>query len=555
MRKDVKICMGRNVILYDTFDVVESASAIISNARRVIWQGNVGVYGDIPARNTIFADVTQAPYNADNTGSADATSAIQAAINACTADQVVYIPAGTYKIGTSAGLKIKSGITVRGAGKGQTILKGPAGSTAAYLVGIIDSPSWNQTTYWEAARTVTAGLGKDSTAVSVNITSWASGDLILLDQLANAAGDPMITNIGTEGTLNSGRDSGTRCFGQVVELDSVSAGVANLKIPIYFGFDMAKTPQASRMVNSYIISNAGLEELTVDNSLSVGAPQTNYGTIILAFTKNCWLLNVEVNTVRKVGITIEMCYRDTIRGCQVHNSYSYGSNAGYGIGFIESVSACLIENNKLNHITVGVILQGVASGNVIAYNYIYDLQYTDNSWVRNGTLTHGGHPHMNLFEGNLVDGPNMGHDFYWGSSSHNTHLRNYVAKDPARTNALMNLELWKGQQYLNFVGGVYGNGNETSYQETSYAGKNTIYLVDYTDSGSQDGRTLATILRHGNWDAFDNAIVWDAGISNHVIPASYYLASKPSWWGSGIWPSIGSDLTPRNSGIPASGLT
>ena len=77
---------------------------IIPAARRIKW--DPGVRGDIPNRTTIFANVKNSPYNALGNGVADDTAGIQAAINACPSNQVVYIPAGTYKI--SAPLSIKS---------------------------------------------------------------------------------------------------------------------------------------------------------------------------------------------------------------------------------------------------------------------------------------------------------------------------------------------------------------------------------------------------------------------------------------------------------------
>ena len=52
----------------------------------------------------------------------DDTSAIQAAIDACPANQVVYIPAGTYRINNRLTFN-KSHRTIRGSGMGTTVLK------------------------------------------------------------------------------------------------------------------------------------------------------------------------------------------------------------------------------------------------------------------------------------------------------------------------------------------------------------------------------------------------------------------------------------------------
>ena len=147
----------------------ESASAeIIPSARRITWEGNVGISGDIPNRTTIFASVKDSPYNAAGNGTTDDTSAIQNAINACPPGQVVHIPAGTYKI--SSKIRIKSGITVRGDGKRETILKGVSGFTSSYLVGF-ESTNYSSSDVWETSKSMTGGLTKGSTRITVAV-SW-----------------------------------------------------------------------------------------------------------------------------------------------------------------------------------------------------------------------------------------------------------------------------------------------------------------------------------------------------------------------------------------------
>jgi len=131
---------------------------LIPAARLTNWTPGTrtGVTGGIPSR-THLIDVTQAPYNADKTGASDATGAIQTAINAnVNSGNVIYLPAGTYKIGT---LTSKSYCTIRGAGVGETILdvRGGAGITAPL------DPSWFATT----ATDVTGGLTGGSSTITV----------------------------------------------------------------------------------------------------------------------------------------------------------------------------------------------------------------------------------------------------------------------------------------------------------------------------------------------------------------------------------------------------
>lgn len=79
-------------------------------------------------------DVTQPPFNADNSGQHDSTAAIQAAINAAAANTdaanpggIVYLPAGTYHIAPQSNNKealriANSHIVLRGDGAGKTYL-------------------------------------------------------------------------------------------------------------------------------------------------------------------------------------------------------------------------------------------------------------------------------------------------------------------------------------------------------------------------------------------------------------------------------------------------
>lgn len=82
----------------------------------------------IPTQIGSLTDVTQAPYNADNTGSDDVTLLIQQAIDdvAAAGGGTVYLPAGTYRLTTgsrSYGLRInQSNVLLKGAGPNQTYL-------------------------------------------------------------------------------------------------------------------------------------------------------------------------------------------------------------------------------------------------------------------------------------------------------------------------------------------------------------------------------------------------------------------------------------------------
>ena len=136
--------------------------------------------------------------------------------------------------------------------------------------------------------------------------------------------------------------------------------------------------------------------------------------------------------------------------------------------------------------------------------------------------------------------------------------------------------------YYNIVGNVLGTaGLNTVYESTLITGifESSIYELGYPNIGNPswtgtispttppayhtlpntlegcqqlDRNVKATLLRHGNFDYVNNAVIWDATISDHAIPNSLFYSSQPSWWTSGLsWPPIGPDLTPMRGRIPA----
>ena len=85
---------------------------VIPPNRLTDWTPGVraGVIGGIPSNRTNLIDVTKPPYNADKTGTLDVTSVIQSAINASSVGDVIYLPAGIYRI--SSALHIDANETI-----------------------------------------------------------------------------------------------------------------------------------------------------------------------------------------------------------------------------------------------------------------------------------------------------------------------------------------------------------------------------------------------------------------------------------------------------------
>src|SRR5215212_2319465 len=121
---------------------------------------NVGVPGGIPTRSAICATLDAATFG---TGAVDASAALLAAINTCPADQVVFIPAGTYRLDAPVDRITASNVTIRGAGQGQTILQANKAGMRMMWLGNGDRP--------DTGVVITAGATKGSSIVTVADTA------------------------------------------------------------------------------------------------------------------------------------------------------------------------------------------------------------------------------------------------------------------------------------------------------------------------------------------------------------------------------------------------
>jgi hypothetical protein len=538
---------------------VAGATYSVPADRSVTWQGNVGVKGDIPYRSTIYK--TLSPSGGDD------SSAIQTAINNCPSGSVVQLGAGTFKLATA--ITMKAGITVRGAGMGKTVLQGQSGMTGNYMVGfkganasynLSNSPSIN----------VIGGLGKGSTTISTAAPhGWAVGDYVAIDQLNNASADPPVSTVGTNGSACTwcGRANGTRALGQMVKIVAVpSATSATVEIPLYWNFNASLTPQGTKVQG--IVADAGIEDLSIDNTVSANSGQSDDGTVYMNDTVGSWLLRVEIIGSYKNMIRLYGGYRDTIRGCRFHegtpalpvNGPQYDTSRAYGINLCQWASAILIENNEFYHLAMSIVNDGPVSGNVISYNYFHD-NYNSVSWQQDAIANHGAHPMMNLYEGNLAVGLTMGGDNIWGTSSNNTMFRNRITNSHTFTSRTWAIDLYQHVLYYNMVGNVIGDSTDTirvlDYMDFNISNTHTIFKTGYVSGGDStaagnDSRVLATLLTHGNWDSVSNTVNWN-GNDDRTLPSSLYLTAKPAWWGTMQWPAIGPDVSPMYPAAPVTG--
>jgi Pectate lyase superfamily protein len=541
--------MGRKItiffILAGALMQASSFGDIIPANRRIAWSRSiVGVPGGIPNRTKIFADVTQSPYRADKTGTSDASAKIQAAIEACPENQVVYLPAGTYRIDKPIDFRQKKKITLRGAGMSTLLVDHTNGGNAMISIG------GDSVQMLASGTAITAGLSKGSAEVTVDsATGFSVGMLVVLSQ----RNDPALV------WSPNGQD---RLLQQVTSVKAINGNTITIFPPTYWTWNRALDP---RLYNygGFQAEWDGCEDFRVDRTNGKAT-----STIFIDQGYACWIKGVRSEKAPNYHFMAVESACLEIRESVAWDSIAHVTN-GAGVLFYRRVCSSLVEDNITYRCFPGVEINSGSGGNVIAYNLMED-NYTDQSRLMGASFdcNHGAHTCMDLYEGNV--GSMFQSDGYFGSASHITLFRNrFHGTNPTLTDNSKCVDLGRWSQYFNVVGNVLGTAGFSVLldpTETFPYAKPVIYRLGFPNMGNNgfegtrppstandalDTRVRATLIRHGNYDFVTKSTAWEAGIKDRELPASLYLSSKPAWFGDLAWPAIGSDLSPMVGQIPA----
>jgi hypothetical protein len=519
-------------------------TVIFPPERMAQWKGNVGVPGGIPNRTTIFKTLTPS-------GGDDAAQ-IQTAVLTCPADQVVMLAAGTFRLVTSVAWNNKNNVTLRGAGQGRTILKTEGG-----IIHVRGIEPWPPPTDWQP---ITAGATKGSNTITIADTTAYAVDMIF--DICPQKMPIWTKNIGgkpdTEQNLKGqfkvrSKTATTITFDPPLPMDFTSNG--NLKLPM--------PPPGAIASKAATVMFSGIESLTFDLN--------KQSSVSWAFWYSscwgCWLKDVEiVNAYTRLSF-YEACVRCEVRQCYMHDTIAQGPNHE-GLDWGHS-SWNLVEDNGFANAGAMAIIFGDGANkgmcNAISYNYVVNVP----GWW-DISINHGPHGMLNLIEGNNIHW--YKDDGYFGSSSHTTLLRNRID---------WQIALKHFSTFYTIVGNVLGTAGNNTVYESSKPGiyESSIYEFGYPNIGNvsyvgtfgptnppdysglpntldgtqqRDMNVGNTVVRHGNWDSVNNAVIWDANIADRNIPSSLLYDSTPAWWPTGLrWPPIGADLQPMTGKIPA----
>jgi hypothetical protein len=548
--------------MYPSQGHAASWSGIIDPSRAIDWS-TAGVAGGIPNRTTICATL--------NPGAT--ISQINNAIANCPEGQVVFLNAGTYNLGSGMLQLAKNNVTVRGAGANQTKLyftgRGNCGGVPSVLC--ISSNGWIQGGYVTTPQTLanwTAGYAKDSSVLMFSSTSGLTpGARVILEQLNDTADNAGVYVCGTGGKCgyasHGGDTRGDRFQRQIVTVASVNGTQVTIDQPLHMpNWRSDRSPTARWGAST--VSGSGYEDLSIDlRAASITSSQSNIG---ISGAKNSWLKGIRsvqgdrshAQIYQSVGITIR-------------DSYFYGIGSGestsYGIETYSASSNLLIENNMFQHVTNPLIINDGGSGSVFGYNYSIDNYRSTPTDLMVATFqVHSPGTGMILIEGN--DGLAAAADNWYGTVHFVTMLRNHLYGDiynnPVKSSQTWIMQIAAYSRFFNFIGNVLGrSGYYSAYESSNYTqcGAKDIWCLGYSHATGSltDAETKPRAMRWGNYDTVTGTSRFLAnevpsGLSqfanpvpaNQNLPASFYLASKPSFFKDVAWPAVGPDVTSGN---------
>lgn len=218
-------------------------------------------------------------YGADNTGATSAKTAIQNAINAAASGDVVYLPAGTYKIDGSLSIPhTKDNITIRGDGD-STIVYGTTASGGVFSV--VGSNS----AYGSNAQTITGTKTKGTTVLAVSDSSaYSAGELATV--LVENEEDNTRIQAGSAPTWT--QYGYTRNRSCLVLVKAVSAG----QITVFPGLPWDATAVGARIERNTTSrgEKIGFEDFAFDFD-EASHPLCG---IAMSLALNCWVYNVNI---------------------------------------------------------------------------------------------------------------------------------------------------------------------------------------------------------------------------------------------------------------------
>ena len=565
-------------------------TSIVPREGRTTW--SPGVPNGIPARTTVCATLKASDFG---NGGQEASAAIQAAINACPLGQTVALSAGTFLMNRH--VVVNKGITLRGAGPGQTMLVKTNGAhvndyrpeDAAPII-IVGPNRWPKVDSTTSVDLMADAVQGENFVMVPNAAGFAPGQFVLLDEddysaaawtvLPNRLGVKMNSMIWASDRIVFQRHNPAeatddpfpsslswfsragRPLNEIKEIVAVSGNRITFSTPVHVTYTTSKMAQLTRYTGENAhVRDAGIEDLTVSGG--------GDGNIRFEAAAYSWLKNVENTQWLGEAIGVNNSFRVEIRDSFIHDGvWSYPGGGGYGLSLALGTSEVLIENNIVVRANKVMVVRSSGAGSVVGYNYMDD-GFIENSqtWVEvglNGSHMVGSH-HV-LFEGN--ESFNYDSDNTHGNAIAMTVFRNHLIGRRRDFTGMSNARgagLMLGSWWHSFIGNVIGEqgrmagwifedpGDGSLGTATSqWGGSSAIWRLGYDPSHWEqavDPKVKSTVLRDGNFDYLTNQVRWDR--APRALPASLYLRSKPAFFASSPWPWVDPTGETKLGALPA----
>lgn len=343
------------------------------------------------------------------------------------------------------------------------------------------------------------------------------------------------------------------------------------------------------------LNYAGVENLSLTKAAA--------GGVQFFFCAYCWVKNVEVGTWISGAMDTDYSARVQIEFNYLHDCADCeSSGAEYPLQIDSASTETYVVNNIILKSGKGMVAKASNTG-VIAYNYVDETFYMHSAigdyWIELGlNASHYAGTHHFLFEGNW--GPNCDGDETHGNSIYQVFFRNDCAglrtpftdpsinktvndaagigyfggggattPSPRRAAGPMAFNYW-----YSFVGNVLGTAGQSTtangwvYRCQNNPGDQCIFMSGWTGSEwpGPDPHLAASsnnfILIDGNYDYVNAAVTWASSDTQHLLPNSLYIPTKPAFFSAGSctypWPWVtptGTSQLQKNScggsGLPA----
>jgi hypothetical protein len=384
-----------------------------------------------------------------------------------------------------------------------------------------------------------------------------------------------------------------RSISQIMEVTAVNSSNKTVTFSTPFHITMPVAYQAQLTQSS----GPFLKKVGVENLFIWGGRGGDGGaSVSLWDCAYCWVKNVDATWSEGSSIAFSQTFRSELRDSYIHESaWPNPGGGGYLTALNTGASDNLFENNIMWNGNKEDVMRGTGGGNVLGYNYTDDSFDNGTSVISSEAGVNAGHyttPHMELLEGNYSQ--NYKGDTYWGNSIYITAFRNQFSGLRAAHPPLNNYVVvqgnchykygdWNGRQavdvqaydnYQSFIGNVLGFNGQTLlanpyHSESCFNDVQKGFveqILTAADNSTPDNNDsvamwrfglyqaggwtyvanqIQTQLRQGNWDWVTKKQHWygiggttDGAGAPATIPNSFYLSSKPAFFGTQTWPWV-----------------